>query len=116
MNRAGWLQETKQMRYEEAYEGCQCKRLSQEEASQLLGVCSRTFRRYMCRHEESGLSGLLDKRLNQPWRHKAPVDEVMRLVELYTGRYRGWNVKHFHGWYRREHAGARSYSWVKTVL
>jgi len=25
-------------------------------------------------------------------------------------------VRHFHSWYRREHAGARSYSWVKKRL
>ena len=75
MSRARWLQETKQMGYEDAYEGYQCKRLSQEEASQLLGVRSRTDQSHLCRHEESGLTGLLDKRLNRAWRHKAPVDD-----------------------------------------
>ena len=52
------------MRFEEAYEGYQCKRLSQEEAAILLGVCSRSFRRYINRYEESGLEGLCDKRLH----------------------------------------------------
>ncbi len=116
MSRARWLQETKQMRFIEAYEGYQCKRLSQEDAAMLLGVCPRTFRRYMCRHEESGLEGLLDKRLNQPSHRKARADEAMKLVDLYSGRYSGWNVKHFYGWYRRDHDGQRSYSWVKNVL
>ncbi len=96
------------MRYEEAYEGYQCKRLSQEEASQLLGVCSRTDQSYLCRHEETGLAGLLDKRLNQPSHHKAPVDEVMRRVDLYPGHYSGWKVKHFHSWYRRKSASQQS--------
>ena len=104
------------MRFIEAYEGYQCKRLSQEEAAMLLGVCPRTFRRYMCQHEESGIEGLLDKRLNQPSHRKAPVDEVMKLVDLYTGRYSGWNVKHFYAWYQRDHGGERSYSWVKNTL
>ena len=73
MSRARWLQETKQMRFIEAYEGYQCKRLSQEEAAMLLGVCSRTFRRYLCDYEESGLDGLLDKRLTQPSHRRAPA-------------------------------------------
>jgi len=53
------------MRFEEAYGGWQKGRLTQEEASRLLGVCERTFRRYIDRYEEEGLSGLIDKRLEQ---------------------------------------------------
>ena len=116
MSRARWLQETKQMRFKEAYESYQCKRISQQEAALLLGVCDRTFRRYLCRYEESGLESLLDQRMNRPSHRCAPVDEVMALVDLYTGRYAGWNVKHFYSWYRRDHEGRRSYSWVKNVL
>ena len=40
----------------------------------------------------------------------------MALVDLYTGRYLGWNVKHFFRFYAREHKGSRSYSWVKNTL
>lgn len=38
MSRARWLQETKMMRFEEALELWQSKRLTQEEAAQLLGI------------------------------------------------------------------------------
>ena len=55
MSRTLWLEETKQMRFEEAYEGWQAKRLTQEEAAQLLGVCDRSFRRYVDRYHEEGL-------------------------------------------------------------
>ena len=116
MSRTRWLQETKQMRFLEAYEGYQCKRLTQDEAAMLLGVCARSFRRYMCRYEAEGLDGLLDKRLNQPSHQCAPVDEVMALVDLYTGSYSSWNVKHFYSFYKRHHDGKRSYSWVKDHL
>ena len=51
------------MRFQEAYETWQEKRLEQEEAAMILGVCSRTFRRYIDRYEEEGLEGLKDKRL-----------------------------------------------------
>jgi hypothetical protein len=38
MKRTEWLQETKKMRFEEAYSSWQEKRLTQEEAARLLGV------------------------------------------------------------------------------
>ena len=102
-------------RFEEAYGAWTEDRLDQEEAARLLGVCARTFRRYIDRYEEEGLQGLLDKRLNQASHRRAPVDEVMRLVERYRSRHVGWNVKHFHAWYRRD-GGRRSYTWVKNTL
>ena len=42
------------MRFEEAYAGWQERRLTQEEAALLLGVCARTFRRYIDRFEKRG--------------------------------------------------------------
>lgn len=116
MRRTEWLQETRKMRFTEAYGGWQAKRLTQEEAARLLGVCERTFRRYIDRYEEAGLEGLIDKRLEQVSSRRAPVDEVFKLEEWYRHRYTGWNVKHFYAWYRREHQGERSYSWVKKTL
>jgi transposase len=104
------------MRFEETYTGWQAGRLTQEEAAQILGVCERSFRRYAQRYESGGLEALVDKRLSQISHRRAAVDEVMRVVDLYHGRYAGWNVRHFHSWYAREHAGTRSYSWVKNTL
>jgi len=115
MRRTEWLQETRKMRFEEAYEGWQARRLTQEEAARLLGVCERTFRRYLDRYEDEGLEGLIDRRLEQVSHRRAPVDEVMALTERYRSRHSGWNVKHFYAWYRRE-GGGRSYSWVKNTL
>ena len=115
MKRAEWLQETRKMRFEEAYGGWQGGRLTQDEAARLLGVCERTFRRYIDRYEDEGLDGLIDKRLNQISHRRAPVDEVMRLVDRYRSRHEGWNVKHFYAWYKRD-GGERSYTWVKNRL
>lgn len=55
MKRTEILQEIRIMRFEEAYGGWQKGRLSQEEAAEILGVCSRTFRRQISRYEENGL-------------------------------------------------------------
>ena len=104
------------MRFEEALSGWRAGRLTQEEAARLLGVCERSFRRYLNRYEEAGLDGLIDKRLEQVSHRRAPVDEVLSVTELYRKRYAGWNVNHFYAWYRREHGGTRSYSWVKDTL
>ncbi len=103
------------MRFEEAYSGWQEGRLTQEEAARLLGVCDRTFRRHIDRYEDAGLEGLIDKRLNQLSHRRAPVDEVVRLVDCYRKRHDGWNAKHFYAWYKRE-GGERSYTWVKNQL
>lgn len=103
------------MRFEEVYFGWNESRLSQEEAARILGVCDRTFRRYIDRYEESGLGGLSDKRLTQASFRRAPVDEVTAVVDRYNSRHRGWKVKHFYSWYRRD-GGRRSYTWVKNKL
>ena len=104
------------MRFEEVYAGWQGKRLTQQEAGELLGVSERTFRRQIGRFEADGMDGLIDRRMAQVSSRRAPVDVVLGVVRLYGSDYLGWNVKHFHTWYEREHGGRRSYSWVKNTL
>lgn len=115
MRRTQLLQEVRKVRFEEILRIWTEERMSQEEAAKMLGVCSRTFRRYIDRYHDAGLEGLADKRLSQASARKAPVDEALALCERYRSRYLGWNVKHFHSWYRRE-GGVRSYTWVKNQL
>lgn len=103
------------MRFEEAFSIWTEGRITQEEAARMLGVCERSFRRYINRYHDNGLNGLLDKRLTQASARKAPVDEVMALVDRYRRRYNGWAVKHYYSWYRRT-GGSRSYTWVKNTL
>jgi Winged helix-turn helix len=57
----------------------------------LLGVCERSFRRYINRYEDEGLEGLIDKRLNQISHRRVPVDEVVRLVD---GNSAGRGIHH----------------------
>ena len=61
MKKTELLQEVRKMRFEEAYEGWQKGRLTQEEAAKLLGICDRTYRRYLVRYEEQGMEGLVDR-------------------------------------------------------
>ncbi len=81
-----------------------------------MGQCERSFRRHIERFESDGLQGLLDKRLSQVSKRRAGVAEVDQAVHLYKSGFAGWNVAHFHSKYRAQFAGARSYSWLKSVL
>ena len=93
MNRTELMRELRKMRFEEAYKGWTEKPLSQREAAEILGVCDRTFRRYVQRFEGDGVEGLIDYRLGQVSHRRAPVDEVIALTTLYTTRYSGWNTR-----------------------
>lgn len=104
------------IRFEEAYQGWQEKKLTQEDAARLLGVSDRTFRRYLVDYKEQGIQGLVDDRWHRISHRKAPVNEIMELKELYSKKYFGWNVKHFFSFYSRKHNGTRGYTWVKTIL
>jgi hypothetical protein len=102
------------MRFSEVYSRWTERCLTQEQAAEILGVSDRTFRRYISRYDEDRVEGLLDKRLIQASRRRAPVDEVLEVGRQYE-RYRGWSVRHFYGKYR-ESQGSRSYTWVKSSL
>lgn len=115
MKRTELLQEIRKMRFEETYGFWTERRLTQQEAARILGVSTRTFRRYIDRYEQSGIDGLMDKRLTQTSSRRAPLDEVIAVTDQYKRRHRGWNVKHFYSWYRRD-GGQRSYTWVKNTL
>lgn len=115
MRRTEMLQEIRKMRFEEVYSRWNENWLTQEQAAEILGVSDRTFRRYIGRFEHSGTEGLYDKRLTQASFRRAPVDEVMSVVDSYRARHHGWNVKHYYRWYRKD-GGLRSYTWVKKTL
>lgn len=87
MKRIQVLQEVRMMRFEELYERQQQRRLSQEEAAEILGVDVRTFRRWSRRYEDDGVQGLIDQRLGKISARRAPVDQVLKVEALYRERY-----------------------------
>jgi hypothetical protein len=113
MTRTVLLQEIRKMRFDEAYEGWDSGRLTQGQAAELLGMCERSFRRYLTRYKASGLDGLIDHRLEQVSNRRAPVDEVLALTTQYRARHVGWNVKHFHNWYHKVGRAARQGNRIK---
>jgi hypothetical protein len=103
------------MRFEEAYDRWTEHRLTQQEAADWLSVSERQFRRQCRRYESDGLDGLIDLRLGHVSARRAPVDEVLRLVNQYRDRYTGWTVKHFYSKYCAQKQ-ARSYNFVRLAL
>lgn len=83
-------------RFEDALDRFRRRRLSAEEAGELLGVSGRHFRRLCVRFEEDGLEGLRDRRLGQPSPRRADPAELGRMCGLYRDRYRDFTAKHFH--------------------
>jgi len=89
--------------------------MSWVQAADLMGVSPRSMRRWRERMERGGADGLLDRRC-QPSPRRVPGRVVSWLLRQYKGRYRGFNVRHFHAVLVREHGFEYSYSFVKQVL
>lgn len=104
------------MRFEELYQSRTEKKLTVEEAADILGISDRTFRRWCRRYEAQGAQGMYDRRLDKVAHNCAAVDEVIELTTLLETHYCQFNVTHFYDHYRDEHCGQRSYTWVKKCL
>ena len=116
MSRAAWLQDRRMQKFRDVLSRWEAGGLSMMEAGELLGISERQFRRYRDRYEEEGLEGLVDRRLGKLSPKRVPAAERERMLDLYRGCYRGWNVKHFHEHLRRDHNFRWGYTWVKTQL
>ena len=116
MRRTEQLQGLRLMKFEDLYGRCYRGDLSHAEASEILGMSERTFRRWRERYEAEGAAGLYDRRLGRVSARRAPVDEVMRVLELFETRYPDFTAKHFHEKLVCEHGFGLSYNWLRLSL
>ena len=116
MRRASALWEVFVLRFEEAMERYRRRRLTAEEAGELLGMSGRHFRRLLERYEEEGAEGLRDRRLGKPSPRRAPACELTRMQRLYQERYRDFTVKHFHEQLVKRHNYKLSYTVTRLAL
>src|ERR1700747_1670993 len=116
MKRASLLQERRMQKFRDVLSRWEAGGLSLMDAAELLGISERQLRRWRGRYEEEGLDGLIDRRLGKSSPKRVPAAERERILDLYRGLYRGWNVKHFHEHLRRDHSERWGYSFVKTEL
>src|SRR5262245_23579316 len=86
----------RRMRFSSLLERTEAKELSQEEASEMLGISVRTFQRWAVRYEAEGDEGLCDRRMGRPSPKRAPREELERMLGLFRDKYADFTVKHFH--------------------
>ena len=115
MDRARLHEGIRRMRFEDALGRTERSELSQMEASELLGISERTFRRWRDRYREEGPPGLSDRRL-RPSLRCAPTAEIERMLGLYRDIYRGFTVKHFHEKLTARHGYTLGYTVTKLHL
>jgi len=116
MRRTEQLQGLRLMKFEEVYGRCYRGELSQLEASEVLGVSERTFRRWRDRWAAEGAEGLYDRRLGRASSRRAPVDTVAEVLALFETRYWDFTAKHFHEKLVAEHGFGLSYNWLRLSL
>lgn len=116
MRRTTMLWEVFVRRFEEALEQYRRRRLTGEEAGELLGLSGRHFRRLCARYEEDGVEGLRDRRIGKVSPHRAPERELERMHALYRERYGDFTVKHFHEHLVKRHGYKLGYTVTRLSL
>jgi len=116
MRRMTVLWEVFVARFGEAFEQYKRRRLTADEAGELLGMSGRNFRRLCVRYEDDGIAGLRDRRIGKVSPHRASARELARMHELYRERYGDFTVKHFHEQLQRRHGYKLSYTVTRLSL
>lgn len=116
MRRTTMLWEVFVRRFEEAFEQYRRRRLTGEEAGELLGLSGRHFRRLCVRYEEDGVEGLRDRRIGKVSPHRVPERELERMHALYRERYSDFTVKHFHEHLVKRHGYKLGYTVTRLSL
>jgi transposase len=93
----------RRMRFSDLLERTEAKTLTQEAASEFLGVSVRTFQRWAERYEAKGDDGLVDRRMGRRSPRRAPKEELERMLGLFRDKYADFTVKHFHEQLQKRH-------------
>lgn len=116
MRRTKMLWEVLVRRFEEAHERYKRRRLTAEEAGELLGMSGRNFRRLCVRYEDEGVAGLRDRRIGKPSPRRAPARELERACQLYRERYFDHTAKHAHEQLQKRHGYRLCYTLTRLAL
>lgn len=116
MRRTRMLWEVFVVRFEDVLGRYRKRRLTAEEAGELLGVSGRHFRRLENRYDEEGIEGLRDLRIGKPSARRAPAAELTRMQALYRERFWDFTVKHFHEQLVKRHNYKLGYTVTRLSL
>lgn len=86
------------------------------DAADIIGVSYRTMKRWKHNYELHGYDGLFDRRMKQPSPKRVPLKELRLILKLYSEKYQGFNVTHFHEKLIKLEGIYRGYTFVKTAL
>ncbi len=95
MRRTEALQGVRMIKFLSILNRYEASELSQLEASELLGIGERTFRRWHQRFEDDGADGLLDRRLGKASGKRVPVDREAEVEALYRSALSGFHGQAF---------------------
>jgi transposase len=104
------------MRFSDLLDRTEAKELTQEAASELLGINVRTFQRWADRYEAEGDDGLVDRRMGRRSPRRAPEAELERMLGLFRDKYADFTVKHFHEQLQKRHDYVLGYTVTKLAL
>ena len=106
----------RRMRFSSLLERTEAKELTQEAASEMLGINVRTFQRWADRYAAEGDDGLVDRRMGGRSPKRAPAIELERMLGLYRDKYADFTVKHFHEQLQKRHNYVLGYTVTKLAL
>ncbi len=92
------------------------KKITWWEAAEIIGVTTRTMRRWRERIEADGYSGLVDRRKGKLSDRRVPLKTVEEVLRLYRETYFDFNMRHFHEKLAEEHDIQLSYTFVQKAL
>src|SRR6202007_3322235 len=106
----------RRMRFLDLLDRTEAKQLTQEAASEVLGISVRTFQRWAERYEAEGDDGLIDRRMGRRSPRRAPEEELERMLGLFRDKYADFTVKHFHEQLQKRHGYVLGYTVTKLAL
>jgi transposase len=104
------------MRFSSLLDRTEAKELTQEAASEILGINVRTFQRWAERFEAEGDDGLVDRRMGRRSPKRASEQELKRMLGLFRDKYADFTVKHFHEQLQKRHGYVLGYTVTKLAL
>ena len=106
----------RRMRFSDLLDRTEAKELTQDMASEILGISVRTFQRWADRFEAEGEEGLVDRRMGRRSPRRAPEVELERMLGLFRDKYADFTVKHFHEQLQKRHGYVLGYTVTKLAL
>jgi transposase len=116
MNTASIHEGVRRMRFLSLLDRTEAKELTQEAASETLGISVQTFQRWAVRFDAEGCDGLADRRLGRRSPKRAPALELERMLGLFRDKYADFTVKYFHEQLVKRHDYALGYTVTKLAL